>query len=179
MIDIVTAFEEVLTYLRTDDQEADDLQPDQPGYGAPYFLHGTKQEIDNILVAKSKDKVYKYQRYPLIALRLPVIEDVEGDMIHYTINMAIISNGGKDLTSAERKTQVFDATLNPLYDQFIRCLRESGVFSWSGNIERPEHNKVDRMYYGTLVNDSNRDHQFTDPIDAIEIIDLKISKVIE
>jgi hypothetical protein len=150
--------------------------PNAKGAGAPYYMFGHRLDISNDLRKKSEDKVYKYQKYPLIALNMDFPEEIIGDMIHYTINIGIFMMTDKGYSSAERYTNVFKPVLYPLYEQFFIALRNSGLFSWDGNIYRPRHTKIDRPFWGKTGTESNTAELFSDPLDAIEIINLKVSQ---
>jgi len=142
----------------------------------PYYMYGHRKEIANRLNLKGKDSIEKFKRYPLIALRLDIPERVVGLVSHFTLNIAIIHATKIKYTAEERYTNVFKPILYPLYELFMEELRNTGGFWWTGNQERPEHTKIDRPYYGTPSTEGNNKSIFADPLDAIEIIDLRISK---
>jgi hypothetical protein len=152
--------------------------PKAKGAGSPYYMYGHRREIDNRLLEKYEDKVFKYQRYPLIALACPIPEVINGGVLEYTLNLAILCSTDKGYNAEERMENVFKPILYPLYEEFFDALRDSGLFMWPGNQERPQHTKVDRFYYGTQFSEGTEVSIFTDPLDAVEIIDLKISSYI-
>lgn len=152
------------------------------GYTAmnmPYYEYGHRQDINLRLLEKDKDSVYKYQKYPLVALRLDVVEQISEGLIHYNLNIAILAFTDRNYTSVERTENVFKPILYPLYNNFLKHLRNSGIFTWPNYMTQPEHTKIDRYYWGTPGSEGNVKNIFSDPIDAIEIVDLKINKRIK
>lgn len=177
---IVKDIGEVVNAMRVLEQQdgyepaPSDEQIAQPGWGAPYYMFGHRKEIANRLQEQGKGKVEKKQRYPLIALRLDTPEKIFGDVVEHTLNLAIISETQRNLNAEERLEQVFIPILYPLYERFFEELRNSGLFMWPNNQDKPEHIKIDRFYYGTPQGAGNVENIFADPLDAIEIIDLKL-----
>jgi len=144
------------------------------GWGSPYYMFGHPKEINNRLQEKGKGKVQKKQRYPLIVLRLDTPEKVIGDVVEHTLNIAIVAETERNLNAEERLQEVFIPILDPLYEKFFEELRNSGLFMWPNNQDKPEHTKVKRYFYGVAQGSGNVENIFSDPLDAIEIIDLKI-----
>lgn len=142
----------------------------------PFYLYGHRLEIANRLKEKEKDLVFKYQKYPLVALRLPVIEDVSDGVWHFTLNIAILTFTQKNYNSEQRYENVFKPVLYPLYERFLGEIKNSGLFMWPDDQEYPEHQKVDRLFWGTEYSEGNEKHIFNDPIDAIEIMGLKLNR---
>lgn len=138
----------------------------------PYFMFGHRQEIANRLNMKDKDSIYKYQKYPLFVLRLDFEESVMGDYIHeVNLNMAILAFTDKNYRAHERYENIFHPILMPLYFDFFEKLQNSSETMGTG---RPEHTKIDRMYFGVEELSRNTEHIFNDPLDAIELRDLNL-----
>lgn len=150
--------------------------PDEPGAGAPYFMAGHRMEISNRLTEKNVDKVFKYQKYPLVALRMDIDEHTIGEVIYYTLNIAFLDFNDRKENAEERLESVFKPTLIPLYELFMKHLRFSGIFMWPGNQGDPDHRKIMRPFWGTEETNGNKKHIFNDPLDCLEIINLKINK---
>lgn len=145
--------------------------------GMPYYMYGHRTEIADRLTAKSLDKVYKYQKYPLVALRLDTPEENSEGVIKYTLNIAIVMLTDKQWNAEERYVNVFKPVLYPLYDSFLRQLRNVGLFMWdSKHNKRPPHTKIDRPYWGIESKEGNTANIFNDPLDAIELIDLQLTQ---
>lgn len=146
------------------------------GMSPPYYMYGHRLEIANRLTKKDSDKVEKKRKYPMIALRLDTSEAIEGQVANYTLNLAIIHQTKQTYNAEERYENVFKPILYPLYELFFEKLREAGLFWWDGPLEKPVHTKIDRPFFGTTGDEKNQKHLFKDPLDAIEIVDLRISK---
>lgn len=142
----------------------------------PFYDYGHRLEIAQKLLSKKEGKVFTYSKYPLIALRLDIPEEVSSGFIHYTLNLGIYAFTNKNYTTQQRYEHVFKPILYPLYDSFFQKLYESGLFSWDiKDLERPPHIKIDRPFWGTPSEEKNEANIFNDPLDAIEIINLKIN----
>lgn len=142
---------------------------------APFYMHGHRLEIASTLLEMNTDKVRKYQKYPLIALRQDFPEPYSNDVTELSLNIVILAYTDKNWNAAERMTNVFKPVLYPMYKRFMEELRKSGNFFWQGG-KVPQHTKIDRPYWGITGNEGNTKYIFSDPLDAIEIIDLKIKK---
>jgi hypothetical protein len=144
----------------------------------PGFLPGHLIEIRNRLIAKEKDPVNKFLKYPCVALRLDIPELVRGDVVDYRLNIAILTYTNRNWSAEEREENVFVPILHPLYGLFMKSIKNSGLFQWQGLQKYPEHTKVDRYYWGTEGPQGNSAAMFADPLDAVEMLDLKLSSTI-
>lgn len=142
-----------------------------PG-GSPQYLYGHRLVIANQLIRQDKDGVAKHKKYPLIALRMDIPEDYDKGVYDCSLNLAIMNYTEKTFDPVKRYEQVFKKILYPLYEDFLLKLSESGLFIWVG--QYPKHTKVDRPFWGTPTLEKNEKHIFNDPIDAIELINLKL-----
>lgn len=144
----------------------------------PEFIPGHLIEIRNRLITREKDPINKFLKYPLVALRLDIPELVRGDVVDYRLNIAILTYTNRNWSAEQRESNVFVPILHPLYELFLKAIRNSGLFMWTGLQFRPEHTKVDRYYWGTEGPQGNSAAMFADPLDAVEMIDLKLSSTI-
>jgi hypothetical protein len=140
----------------------------------PFYMYGHRMEINKRLLDKDKDKVYKYQKYPLIALRLDIPETVDKGIWSYSLNVLIMNFTDKKWNAEERYEHIFKPVLYPLYQRFLQEIADCGLFQWEGNLLTPDHTKIDRPFWGTASDEGNVKHIFDDPIDAIEIQGLKL-----
>lgn len=149
------------------------------GHLDPYYMYGHRVEINNRLTEMDQDKVFKYQKYPLIALRMDIPEVQTNGVWHFDLNVAIMTMTEKDLNAQERMTQVFKPILYPLYQNFIQKMQSCGLFFWPNQLENeyPPHTKIDRPFWGVTGagNEGNVKNIFSDPLDAIELVNLKIN----
>lgn len=143
----------------------------------PYYMYGHRGEINSRLLEKDQDKVFKYQKYPLVALRMDIAEVQTNGVWHFDLNIAILDSTVKDYNAEERMSNVFKPVLYPLYESFLMKLSESGIFFWDNRLEStyPPHTKFDRPFWGTPGNEGNVKNIFSDPLDAIELVNLKIN----
>jgi len=146
---------------------------------APFYLFGHRLDIANRLLIKDNDTVYKYQKYPLIALIMDFPETVGDGMAHYNLHVVILDATDPNYTIEDRYTKVFKPILYPLYYKFLEYLRRVGKFTWIQDQQYPPHTKIDRPFWGTVYDQGNSAYIFNDRLDAIELSDLKISKTIK
>lgn len=144
----------------------------------PYYMYGHRLEIAARLSEKDKDSVYKYQKYPLVALRLDTPEVEHDGVIDYNLNIVIVEFTKKNYNAEERYVNVIKPILYPLYNLFIKKLIESGLFMWGPGLKTPPHTKIDRPYWGTAGPEGNIKSIFNDELDGIELMNLKISREI-
>jgi len=140
----------------------------------PYSAYGTRKVINQMLLEKNGGE-WSYQKYPLIALRLPVMVTVAGGVASVEYNILIAHYTGETLRPAERIEEKFEPILWPLTKLFIQMLRSSGEFSgFDAN-----YSQIDRMFYGNESGEENIKNVFDDPLDAVEIRGLKLNYFID
>lgn len=142
---------------------------------AIYYMYGHTAEVNGRLLMMTSSPTNQSKKYPLVFLRLDAPARVVGDIQHYSLNMGIITFTDKNLNAEQRQAQVFKTKLYPLYELFFEALKKSNLFMWSGNLKKPEHVKIDRYYWGKHLDNKNTENIFSDPLDCIEIVDLKIN----
>lgn len=146
---------------------------------APFFDFGDRIEINSRLVNKNNEP-YKHWKYPLIMLRLPAADRQLNSGLHqFNLNVLIVMYTEKHQSSKQRYNNVIVPVLEPIYEEFLGHVRLSGLFSVSGAIE---HTRVDRLFWGTSESPQDRmkgniASVFSDPLDAIELIDLKLNVI--
>lgn len=142
---------------------------------APNYMFGHIMEISKRLAKMEQDPVFKYTKFPLVALRQDIVERMTSDnMWEYRLNILLATPGSKTDYSEKRYTDTFKPILYPMFESFMRNLRRVGLFTWKGDMEYPEHTKIDRPYWGTPGPSGNTANILAESIDAIEIIDLKL-----
>lgn len=172
---IVDDIEKVVALMRSSFDSSFTFEKKQWPNGAPFYLYGHRQEINDRLLKKDGDGGSKRQKYPLIALRLDTTEKVENGYQAYNLNIAILAFTDSNFNAEQRYEKVFKPLLYPLYELFFKKLDDSGLFTWDANdMEMPSHTKIDRPYWGTNASEANVANIFSDPLDAIEILDLKL-----
>lgn len=141
---------------------------------APYSDYGTRKVINQKLLEKNGGE-YSYQKYPLIALRLPTPITVAGATASFNANILIADFTQETLRPEERVEQKFEPTLWPLTKLFIEMVRKSGEF----NGFDPSYTQIDRMFYSNEAGEENIANVFDDPLDAVELRDLRLSFFID
>lgn len=151
--------------------------------GPPFYMYGHVLEINNRLKERNKDIVNKDRRYPLIALRLDIAEPLRDDVYQYSLNMAIITVTQPGYNAEERMANVFKPKLYPLFQLLMKQFQKSGLFMWPVGIDMPEHTKIDRPFWGEGYTQGSTGNApgstkqlFDDPVDAIEIVNLKLNQ---
>ncbi len=143
--------------------------------GSPFYMYGHRLEIADRLTKKELDPIKKKQRYPLIALKLDIAEVKRDGISDFKLNIVIATKSDANSNAEQRMANTFKPILYPLYDKFILKFCSSGLFFWEGDQTEPDHIKIDRPYWGTEAKEGNLKNIFNDPVDAIEIVDLKFS----
>jgi hypothetical protein len=143
--------------------------------GKPYYEFGHRLEIADLLLKKNNNQ-FKYNKYPLIALRLDVEEDIKAGLVDVSLNIAILTATDKNYTAQQRYDNVIIPVLFPLYKAFMKALNQSSIFYWKDMSGDPPHKRIDRPYWGTQFMEGNEKNIFNDPIDAIEILNLQMTK---
>jgi hypothetical protein len=168
MTPVVYDFERIVEIMRT-------LKPVDADPEKPYYMYGHRREIANTLTLMENNQL-QYTRYPLVALRLDIVEQVQNDLLEVNLNIAILTLTKENYNAAERYANVIVPVLYPLYEKLMSAIKRSGIYFWPGLSKYPPHTKIERPYWGTQFQEGNAANIFNDPIDAIEILDLKINK---
>jgi len=181
-VDIGSASYQIVTATPTQFTfETEDAVPANGSWTAkaPFFDFGDRIEINSRLV-NMKSEPYRYWKYPLIMLRLPYGDRQLNSGLHqFNLNVLIVMYTDKSYNSRQRYNNVIVPVLEPLFESFLKHVRLSGLFSVSGAIE---HTRVDRLFWGSSDRPQDRMQGniasvFSDPLDAIELIDLKLNVI--
>lgn len=165
----------VVASMRSADFD-DSFDPSFSTGDLPFYMYGHRQEISTRLDNKNKDSGTKNKKFPAIFLRLDTDEDIRTGFQFYNLNLIIVQYTKINYNAEERYTNTFKPVLYPLYELFLLKLKESGLFTWdpTEDTDLPPHTKTDRPYFGTPSGEANLKRIFSDPLDAIEITNLKI-----
>jgi hypothetical protein len=154
----------------------DEFGPEFVAKEIPYYKYGHRVEISRILDEMNRNPTQQNKKYPLVALRLDTTEEISNGIWHFNLNIAIVNYTKQEYNAAQRYDQVFKPVLYPLYLRFLEALKQSGLFFWPGDQAFPPHKKIDRLFWGTTGAEGNIKKIFNDPLDAIELIDLKLNQ---
>lgn len=144
------------------------------GSDAPYFMFGHRLVIANDLNRKGKTVEYKYKKFPVVALIMDTDSPFKRGMFYHNLRVVIMTGTKQEYTTRQRYDLVFKPTLFPIYNRLLEALADSPNFTWPGS-EFPEHVPTERPFWGTPVLEKNEKYIFDDPVDAIEITNLKIN----
>lgn len=144
-----------------------------------YYMYDHRLGINNRLLSQNNDEVLKFEKYPLVALRCDIEREVDKGLWNYKLNIAILAPTEKNYNAEESMVNVFKPVLYPLYELFMAKLRTIGIFQWAGNQIYPPQTVIDRIHYGTGNEEQNIKSYFSDTLDAIEILNLRISSRIK
>lgn len=143
-----------------------------------YYLYGSPRYIANRLLEKDADRVYKFQKYPLVALFLSSSEEHEQGLVKFSLRVGFYEFSlNEDID--KRYDKVFKKTLYPIYESFLTQLYDSGLFHWPGFITRPEHIKTDRPFWGVEGTQGNDGYIVNDPLDGLELHALRINQTLK
>jgi len=168
----VDIFDEIVTDVREDADKPAALDADRP-----FYMFGHPLEIIDTLAKKDSNDVYKFNKYPLIALFQDFTETMgENQAVPSAVqdlNIVIAVNTSPDYSSANRYDNSFRTVLYPLYDLLIKHIVKSKRFL---NVDPGlvPHDKIDRLYWGRTGLYGNEANIFNDYIDAIEIQNLSL-----
>lgn len=142
---------------------------------APYSDYGSKKSINARLLEKGGYE-FQYQKFPLIALRLPApIDNVDGVSV-MNANILIANFTNKQYIAQQRIANVFKPILYPLMTRFLDMVKRSGEFISYNS----DYTQMDRLFYGTEAgDDQNIASVFDDPLDAVELRNLKLNFIKE
>ncbi len=147
------------------------------GLESPYFFYGTPVEINSQMIARDSGS-NKGKVYPAIALRLPTNEEVKNGLVNYNFNIGIFGITEVTYDAPARYTNVVKPILYPLYELFLDRLRKAG-FVWEGSLTYPPHTKRDMLHHGVEATEGNIAYKFKQPLDAVEIQNLRINNKIK
>jgi len=144
------------------------------GLTSPYYFYGHPIDMNTQMINRDKELATKNKVYPAVALRLPVTEEIKNGLVFYTLNIAIFATTNINWDAPKRYDEVIKPVLYPLYELFLDRLKKHGFF-WVGDMKRPPHTKIDRPHHGIPETQGNKAYQFSTPLDAIELVNLKIN----
>lgn len=175
MIDIVTIIGDIVSNMEVIPAVAERYPKSE---GEVFYMAGHLLEVTNRLINKTKDMEDKYLKYPMIVLHLDTAIPIVDNVAQCNLNILIVTETEKFINAEQRQEEVFNPILIPIYKEFIKQLVWSGQFMWTGDPTMPPHTMIQRPYYGFQSGDKNIKSKTADPLDAIEIINLKINKII-
>ena len=136
---------------------------------------GSPIEVVDFITQKGKNQTND-KKFDLIWLfnDIPENEPFENELIdkEADITISIVTDSTQQLTSSQRVTQKFKTRLYPLYDLFIKKLKESDSININAD-ESLDIEKHDRYNYGAKKNNENVFNETTDAIEFTTTIKIK------
>ncbi len=141
----------------------------QPVIGWHY---GHPQELVNRFKEMTAKSTVKKEMFPAVCLLLDIEERMGGAAYdrEAALKIVIITDTRREFSSVDRKTYSFDAILQPIYERLMQKIAASTSIAEV----YPDHNKIDRYFWGREGLYGNTGNIFNDFIDAIEIDNLII-----
>jgi hypothetical protein len=136
----------------------------------PYYMYGHPREIAQRLDLKNRDDVEKFKKWPLVVLITDFSEDHDSDQDYsYEVSptVLIVTNTNENYRSEETYENTFKPILYPIYEELLNQLRLSNYFKKPGQLI--EHEKIDRLFWGTSGAQGNEGLIFNTFLDAIEL----------
>jgi hypothetical protein len=137
-----------------------------------HYEHGSRQNIDEVLAAWTKNPDNSKVKYPLIGLIQPFTEKksaIIGTESEVTFKLVIANFTDPGYTPDQREANNFVPVLRPIYRQLIESILKSGYFAGSP-YEKLTPDITDLYEWG-----EKGGSVFCDYIDVIFIENLKLS----
>jgi len=141
------------------------------------YEYGHPVEINETLVALSKNTSNPTNRFPLVCLFTDITEHKGigyGNDSEVSLQLLIAQLTQKNLSSRQRMAVNFKPTLIPIYNELINQIVKSRYFRQS-SAETIKHDKTNRLFWGKTGIYGNNGLIFTDLLDCIEIKNLVIT----
>lgn len=140
------------------------------------FIFGNSQYIKERLDVYSKSKSQSPDKFPLIALFCPIVENRD-DPDYFSksrVSLVIACSSTKDWTNEQRQVTSFRNILRPIYERLLDVLLEDNTFDW-GYSEKVNHSYSENYSYGRYGAYTGSGEQLSEPIDAIDIRSMEIT----
>ena len=141
----------------------------EAGHDEPYFEYGHALEIVNTLMEKDKNDEWKLKKYPAIFLFMPVKENRDNLESEAKLRILFVTETRPEWKAKDRDANVFTPVLIPLYEMFMRKLRDSFELYYN---ESQTYDFTKHYYWGSSQTNKNVANDFAD---AIEIEGLNIT----
>jgi len=142
-----------------------------------HFEHGHPSEIVESLQKMTLTPYMARKKYPLVALfqDFTVKRGTRADLYgEVSVTVIIATLTDPFLNAPERYENNFFPVLYPIYAQFIMELSSHKSICIMNTATEPEHDQIDRLYWGKEGLFGNTANTFNDYIDAIEIKNLQL-----
>lgn len=140
------------------------------------YLFGDWSQIAKGMDILSKHRITEKEKYPLLALFTPIIEE-KTDYRYYctaSLSMMIATRTLSDYTNEQRLDISYKKLLYPVYEALLKEIKNEKRFDF-GSMQLVKHTYSDNMRYGSRgVYGADGKKPFADLFDGIDISDLEI-----
>ena len=141
-----------------------------------HYEYGHYTDIQERLTAKGKTD--KQQRFPLICLfedyRIRHGVPQKGTTGLTDLKLIILHSSKNTVTRQWREDNVFRPILYPIYFEFLKQLKNSGMFSIY-DVSMIQHDQINRPHWGDPGLYKNDSYLFGDVLDGIELSNLQLT----
>lgn len=139
---------------------------------ALHYVFGNTKYVKEHLDELSKNAM---SRFPLIALFCPFIERRDSPDYYSKSKVRIlIAHSTSRLWNNEQRLETsFKKVLRPIYNGFLKALKEDGRFDFGYN-EHVDHEYSENYSYGKYGAYTDTGEEVSEPIDAINITNLEL-----
>lgn len=140
-----------------------------------HYEFGHYNDIQERLIAYSKDPEKKQDRYPLVAVfEDDAITHREEGFFGVTNMKVLILHTSKDsITRVQREATTFARVLYPIYEELLRQIWLSGKFHVYSP-DQIQHTQINRPHWGDPALYGPNGYLFTDILDGIELNNLSL-----
>lgn len=139
------------------------------------YVFGSGQYVKERLSELSQVPTGNEMKFPLIALMAPFVEERNSPDYHSSasLNLLIACSTCQQWSNEQRLQTSFRNILRPIYNRLMEALREDGRIDFGYDDVIP-HKYTENYSYGRYGAYTGTGDAVGEPIDAIDITDLKI-----
>lgn len=137
------------------------------------YLHGHPLEVINTLRERNETtNELVFKKYPLITMFQDIAESPVNGMMEATLQIIIATSTEQHFKVSQRYNTTFKPILLPLYHLLLEQLNKHKSIK---SVYTFDHQKYDRVFWGTIIGLGIEGRMFDDYLDAVELQNLKIT----
>jgi len=142
-----------------------------------HFMHGSSVHIKETLDQLTQSSASIEEKYPLIALFTPIVEDRTSEDYYSQARLSVMIATGslREWDNDQREEHSFRGILRPVYELFLEELMKDHRVIKTYKGKRLPHEYSENYSYGRYGATDANGEELSDPIDAINIKSLAIS----
>ena len=140
------------------------------------YQKGHKIELIQTLIEMDRANSFQTKKYPLVYLVQDFVEKrgrKAGEYAELNLNIILAHHTESTRKVDDRYTKVFKPVLYPLYYALLRQIALHPLI-FQSNEDDIQHDKIDRLFWGTQAAGGNDRNKLTDFVDAIEITNMNL-----